>query len=496
MSILVENKEAGQANSKVQRLKQLYKWHRIIGLMTVIPVIFWTFSGLMHPFMAHWFKPEIPKTFLVPRPVPLDKITLEPREVLETAGLDQIRMIRLVQWNEGVFYQVESTEGKMIYLDAQTGNRVENGDQAYAEYLARTFLEDQQSPVKSASLLTQFDGQYKYINRLLPVWQLDFDREDDMTIYVETSSDRLGTFNPTSRKAFIWFFSVFHNWSWLEAISSTWVRTTVMLILLGIIVSSAVSGLVIYGFFWKRFKSPTPANSQGILRKYHRQIGLMTAFVTLTFAFSGAYQATSKYTPDVLPEMVEKPLISTADLGIGLTDLNFPKEALINFGLVRMNTKTYYQVRQSLGKDKGATWEYYETSTGQHLNDGDRVYATYLANLFESKLGLDLGSELKEEGKELTAFDHEYGFVFKRLPVQKLAFDTDSKNTLYIETGTSRLAASIADSDRARGLSFAVLHKYFLLDWAGKNIRDGVMMLSALGVLVVTLFGLAIFIKR
>ena len=44
----------------VKKIKQkIYGWHRTIGIITIIPVIFWTLSGLMHPFMAHFFKPEI-----------------------------------------------------------------------------------------------------------------------------------------------------------------------------------------------------------------------------------------------------------------------------------------------------------------------------------------------------------------------------------------------------------------------------------------------------
>jgi hypothetical protein len=41
-----------------------------------------------------------------------------------------------------------------------------------------------------------------------------------------------------------------------------------------------------------------------------------------------------------------------------------------------------------------------------------------------------------------------------------------------------------------------VLHKFFLMDWAGKNVRDFVAMFSALGVLVVTLYGLVLLVRR
>ncbi len=51
------------------------------------------------------------------------------------------------------------------------------------------------------------------------------------------------------------------------------------------------------------------------------------------------------------------------------------------------------------------------------------------------------------------------------------------------------------DGDWREGLSFAVLHKFFLMDWAGKKVRYFVAIFSALGVLVVTLYGLVLLIR-
>jgi hypothetical protein len=58
----------------------------------------------------------------------------------------------------------------------------------------------------------------------------------------------------------------------------------------------------------------------------------------------------------------------------------------------------------------------------------------------------------------------------------------------------ARRAALVTDSARREGLSFAVLHKFFLMDWAGKTVRDLVAIFSALGVLMVTLYGLALLL--
>jgi len=46
------------------------------------------------------------------------------------------------------------------------------------------------------------------------------------------------------------------------------------------------------------------------------------------------------------------------------------------------------------------------------------------------------------------------------------------------------------------GYSFAILHKFLFMDWAGKNIRDLTMVLAALAILIVSVLGLILFIKK
>jgi len=101
------------------------------------------------------------------------------------------------------------------------------------------------------------------------------------------------------------------------------------------------------------------------------------------------------------------------------------------------------------------------------------------------------------ETKVITDFkSEEYGFANKRLPVVKLAYDTPEKTTYFIETSTSTLAAVITNSNRLEGYSFAFLHKFLFMDWAGKDIRDLVMVLAALSVLLVCVLGLILFLKK
>ncbi|MFX5130564.1 hypothetical protein ABTC50_20585, partial [Acinetobacter baumannii] len=65
-------------------------------------------------------------------------------------------------------------------------------DADYATLLARHYLGDQQAAIKASRIITEFDDEYVYINRLLPVWRIDFDRPDGMRVYVDTGTAKLG----------------------------------------------------------------------------------------------------------------------------------------------------------------------------------------------------------------------------------------------------------------------------------------------------------------
>ncbi|MCU0429160.1 MAG: PepSY domain-containing protein [Cytophagaceae bacterium] len=492
--------------------KKIYTWHRWIGIISIVPVLFWCISGMMHPFMAHWFKPQIAKEFKPATALDTTFVKLSLKQALEKNSIAQFKNVRMLTWNGSTYYQLKNMEGDWLYIDAKDGAILPEGDKRYAEYLARYFLQDSLSKVASITEQTDFSGSYKFINRLLPVWKVSFDRPDHMDVYVETPYSRLATFNPDSRKYFIWIFDQFHNWSFLESISNRYVRLVIMFVLLGIIMISALSGLVIYGFFWSKFSNKA-SSAVGKWRRYHRKIGLSVSLVTLTFAFSGAFHATKKWSPNLLPHMVYEPILNADALQVDPFRLDVPLERLTNVSVVQLKKKSYYQCFLKKTEELPASIEYYTTQDGIALSKGNLEYATYLAAKFEKRLQLEnpeatdcCDPSLDEEQMNaspvikqevLTAFEkREYGFVFKRLPVVRIALDNAEHQNVYIETSTSRLAASIVDGDRAEGYSFAIFHKFLFLEWAGKNVRDIAMLISVLGVFTVSCMGLYLFIKR
>jgi hypothetical protein len=164
-------------------------------------------------------------------------------------------------------------------------------------------------------------------------------------------------------------------------------------------------------------------------------------------------------------------------------------------------------------EDKKSEIVYINAATNKIAPNLDLEYAEFLAYYFTDGAPkasccemIDISEDNSQpsfenikllESKVLNDFEsREYGFVNKRLPVIKLAYDTPEKTTYFIETSTSRLAAVINNSDRIEGYSFAILHKFLFMDWTGKNIRDLTMVLAALTILIVSIFGFILFLKK
>ncbi|GAA4507115.1 PepSY domain-containing protein [Hymenobacter ginsengisoli] len=525
------------ATSPLRRFvgRNMYRWHRVLGLITLLPVVLWTLSGISHPLMSNWLRPPIAHETVPAPPLQAAALAVSVPQVLAQQHLVAIQNLRMVQYRHQPYYQVTDFRGRLRYFAAATGQELPNGDRAYAEDVARYLTADSTSAVASAERLTHYTGDYKFINRLLPVWKITLARPDGMAVFVETEQSRMGTFNNTARARFLWVFGMMHNWDFLDALPRPW-HLGIMLAFTTIIWLSALSGLVIYGFVRKKLRQPrSPQDQVGWLRRRHRSLGLWVAFVTFTFALSASYHLWQKLTPDRRDSVARVSGFAASELTWPLTEALAGPAPVQRVSLVRVAGQPYYRLASQGTAGGPPQVQYRSTRDGQLLLAGESLYARELGQEFMLKLNGQAAPATATGAAEdgalpdcctapslaaeapatigtpaagpapaqanllspelITKFAGEYGFVNKRLPVMKLAFATPDHTALYVEPASGRLAALVTDGDRREGLSFAVLHKFFLMDWAGKNVRDAVAILSALGVLVVTLYGFALLLR-
>ena len=517
--------------------KNIYKWHRISSLIIAIPVLLWAFSGFIHPIMTN-LRPAMTTQSIPVNIIDGSKIKLTLQQVLKQNKIDSIYSVRLVHIDTNWFYQVKtSRKYGLRYISAKNGNTLSKGDWLYAQYIARLFLEGASqktggkihkmempasmpmndgmdccgeaastvlnhktgAPIEGASLVTQFDEEYKKIYCLLPVYKVQFKRNDHIRLYVETSQDRFAVAVDKNRAVFTKFFDLVHTWGWIDFLGIGRLFVEMFFTGLGFLTSL----LGIYIFFATKSKK-VPGNPLIKARRNHRYTAIITSLFTLMFTFSGCYHAFSKLGGErkEMKRVIHGFAASRTSLDLHKLQ-TIVKKPVTNISLVQFNGKTYWQVylqneeknrkSKDLMKDMSAEADlitYINAADFSVLKNGDQQYAKSLATQFSST---DPNKIVSTE--LITKFTDEYNFTDKRLPVWKINYPFNHKQRLYIETSTGVLAKNTNDAALYEGYSFALFHKHHYMDFAGKATRDVSTMAAAALQLLMVIIGLIFYFK-
>ena len=452
-------------------IPMLLRWHARIGMVVGLAIIGWGLSGLSHPIISR-LQP-VAGAFVYTLDALPSADLLAVAEAADRAGITgAASAVRLLAWQGRPCYRLV-VAGDAIWLDARSGELIPRGEQDYAVHLARHYIGDQQSAIQSVELQTAFDDDYVYVNRLLPVWRVNFARDDGMRVYVDTASDRLGTVVNNTKAITSTFFRNVHSWVFIE---NTTLRLSLMSLCLvggGLI---SLAGLLQYYLQWRAGRGWR----QNPLLRLHRGLGLAVAITAVTFTASGLYHLWQK---QFLPSIAEVPPMAAAfnKLSLNWSSLS---PYLVQADLINIDDDYYFRVwaRGEL--------QYRHAANGELLADGEAVHAQALAQAY-----MPVDSPLVAM-RSVTAFAGEYGFVNKRLPVIALDYDNAEHLSVYVEPRSGALAAVVRDSDRVEGLSFSVLHKWHFIDGLGRTARDSISALFAAGIALMFILGTVLYVRR
>ncbi len=494
----------------------LMRWHRRIGIVACVGVLLWCISGLMHPIMSR-LNPR-PVQFMPPAQVldlPHDSDHVALQMALRDASINELNGVRVVRWPDGAaYYQISlPQQAERRYLPTSTNAPVPSTqmDADYATLLARHYLGDQQAAIKASRIITEFDDEYVYINRLLPVWRIDFDRPDGMRVYVDTGTAKLGAMVDDRKAMLSQIFRWMHSHTYAEGHAR--LRLLFMSSLLGLILITAMGGLVIYGVRWGKM-----SRQQG-LRIWHRRIGLLVSLALLMLAGSGAWHLLMDHTeatvvPAFHPVTVKAEQIRTCPLTV-LHDTGFMAS---DMAMQVIDGQVWYRFApqtQAAGPAASehdhhasheaktsqaapmALWVDVQTSQRWQANDApDSIEATLVGKLAKTTLSEDTKDAKELNRQHIVRFGDGYGFIFKRLPVERVAFDTPDHQAVYVDPATGVIAAVLNDEARTQGWIFAYLHKWeWLVPIVGKDGRDFAQSIFALGNAVVALLGIWLFTR-
>ena len=516
--------------------RKIYQWHRTLSLIIAIPVILWALSGFLHPIMTT-IRPEVAKQTYNAPAIDSSQLKVSLSDALRINNYPEINSFRIIQIKGNHFYQIKLPgEAVLQYISTVDGKLLQNGDDLYARYLARYFLlgdsefknskkfassldskeesehdccviatndvmsSDNGLMIKKVVFQKEFDTEYKSINRLLPVYKVDFEREDNIRIYVETAHDRLGLAFDNTRSVFDKLFQIFHNMSWLNSLGNA--RLVVEISIMSLAFITTIMGIFIFFTSKSKIVSDKPITR---MRRNHRYISIFASFFTLLFTFSGAFHAFQKFKPDTRNDFFLENKFSASELDINWAKLQQAIQndfLIVNISAIRINDQTYLQVYQRNAVDSSSSKKsggigldiqnaiYLNADGYSILRNGEEVYARYLASIFK-----DNSNAKPIEVKQITKFAGEYGFVNKRLPVWKIAYDSNYNERFYVETSSNKLSVRIDDREVFEGLSFSFLHKHHFMDFAGKSWRDFSTMFWAAMQVAMIVVGLILWKK-
>lgn len=436
--------------------------HKYFGFVGLGVLIFWTLGSFMRPLMTEWLEPNIAYHQVPAKPLDPGRVQKSLHEILAQHNIKGFRNFRYVEMNGKYYYQLKNTFNHLLYFDAVTGEQLAHGDQVYAEYLARYFADDRHASAK-VSFIKDFNNQYIKANRLLPVYRVIFDRQDGLEVYIETMQSRLAAYHTYGMKAFHWVFGSFGNTPVVEAKYTFALPGKVTLVFLLIIFTVSISGMIIYGWRWKKFRPASGSEkASGLRRKLQRPMGMFASVTMFCFVLSIASYMLSNLIPEDIYYDDENSIFGIADIQIETAELPWHETKAYNASVVRMPQGIFYQL---FGYDehKQPHTYYIHASTGEFLPDGDFIYARYLANKFKNfKTKIDAGvsfscclpqdtipdgTQIRKAGiiatEFITRFDSSYQATHKRLPVIKVTYEKPENTSFYIETSSSSLAALI-----------------------------------------------------
>ncbi len=252
---------------------------------------------------------------------------------------------------------------------------------------------------------------------------------------------------------------------------------------MSIVFLTALSGVIVYGLFWKSFGKNKAETSRSSVRKYHRSIGVVVSVFLLAWSGSGMFHLWSGTNLGDAAKVGFANSFKTDNFKFSLTGILKTEPQTVSASVIGLDKEMYFRVVKT-----DQTISYYNTKSGEVLVNGEVEYAKFLASKFS-------GNQTITEVTPITNFNVEYGFVNKRLPVMKVQSAENGNERVYVDTQSGKLAMKASNNNSTiENFTFDYLHKGHWLDWAGKNVRDVVLMLLALGNSIVAALGIWLFV--
>lgn len=465
---------------------KIFKSHRFLAKLLAFPMLLWALSGLMHPFMANWFKPEIAHKHLPVVQLPADDGWQEPATVLRNAGVEQLQQLHTIKVDGRWLYQVVLADKQNRYFDARSGMPVSDAESRFVAERAAAHAGLPLSAVTAVEKVESFDETYRFINRYLPVYRVSLDTPNALQVYIDPLTQKMAAFSTQWTRAYRVFFAYAHNWSFLGDASDP-LRVTAVLLVVTLITWVGLAGLSTY---WGSRRMPDGRRPQRPLHKrLHRSVGLLTSVLFLMLAASGVLHTLTKYQFDWGFLDSRHSIIETRQLTAPLLP-QLTQGGATQLSLASIEGRAAYRLAEPTVASPGAT-RYIDAKQGTLIKDGDARYARELGAHFTGVQPSEVGPS-----RLLTEFGKTYPVIQKRLPVRQMKVKVGPYMGVAVDTAHGHLATRIKPIGLAETVVFLNLHKFHFVDGLSKELRDWLSVVAS-GLMILTLgLGINLAMRR
>lgn len=493
-------------------------WHRWLGLITCVGILLWGVSGISHPIMTRT-QPK-PAAFVAPSAKFDLSSALPLKSVLVEHNIKQFQHISLAQFLGESYFRVGlEAHQPARYFNTKTGQELKNGDLEFAKILASHFTGNEISKVTDAKLINNFSDDYHAVNRLLPVWRVEFSSDNHLRAYIDTEQIRLATLVDDRRYWLTKLFQFGHNWSFLDTTPKIQLGVAATALIITLI--SAISGLYLYF----TFTNSKQRLAKKVARKLHRRIGLSVSVATLIFASSGLFHLVMSYQQQAHALVIAPEHTNTNQLNEDVWK-EISVKSLAKLDLFSHSAIPYWYFLEASNGDENQMPVAQVASLAKEAEHAEhhknleqdkailpivmRADVTNQASLNQNlmlqhsaemlakqQVALISGRPMRDivSTEWITKFAKEYGFIFKRIPVIKVQMNDADQTRYYIEPATGVISAKVRNIDGFEGFIFAYLHKWSFEN-INKDLRDILVSLFAFGNIVVAFFGFYLFTRR
>jgi len=248
---------------KSRRIPQTSRrWHRALAYILWLPLLGWSVSGFYHLLQAAYVEPVSGLRLS-------EEMRLDNRGWATMSGHlseyqnQSINALALVEGASGplisdaiksgaeeatLFYRLslsqpnghaqhtrserfsgKASERAAVYINAESGELRQWGDEAQARYLALRYTGRSNEDIADISKVTHFGPDYDFRNKRLPVWRVDFSGETTgrgagLRVFVDPITGVLVDQNRQIDRAESWSFSMLHKWNYLNPITGKFYR--------------------------------------------------------------------------------------------------------------------------------------------------------------------------------------------------------------------------------------------------------------------------------